>query len=231
MAEPSTKLEQRESETQVGMKTEQKYFELTVFVFYIMNRFLTWKIVSFNWFHNHFNHFLYSLIAKYRNISNRPFSFFYIVSPFSTVSDRFHPCTHHVASGHTVSPIDSLPSFHLSDSISRLSVLLSWTPGASATHVSYLDDEYESTIYIHLYACLVKWKLRLQRIIKALFWGEKAKKICFYWERVSVFVTATDGLTRRELLAGPPPPSRICPPGGFSFFPHRRRIFLQWLNG
>jgi hypothetical protein len=35
--------------------------------------------------------FLYSLIAKCRNISNRPFSFFYIVNLFSTVSDRFHP--------------------------------------------------------------------------------------------------------------------------------------------
>jgi hypothetical protein len=70
------------------MKTEQKYSELTVFVFYIMNCFLTWKIVNFNWFHNHF---LYSLIAKYRNIPNRPFLFFYIVSPFSTVYDRFHP--------------------------------------------------------------------------------------------------------------------------------------------
>jgi hypothetical protein len=42
---------------QVGMKTEQKYFEWTVFVFYIMNRFLIWKIVSFNWFHNHFQSF------------------------------------------------------------------------------------------------------------------------------------------------------------------------------
>jgi hypothetical protein len=41
----------------VGMKTEQKYSELTVFVFYIMNRFLTWKIVSFNRFHNHFQPF------------------------------------------------------------------------------------------------------------------------------------------------------------------------------
>jgi hypothetical protein len=41
----------------VGMKTEQKYSELTVFVFYIMNRFLTWKIISFNWFHNHFQPF------------------------------------------------------------------------------------------------------------------------------------------------------------------------------
>jgi hypothetical protein len=38
-----------------------------------------------------FNHFLYSLITKCRNIPNRPFLFFYIVSPFSTVSDRFHP--------------------------------------------------------------------------------------------------------------------------------------------
>jgi hypothetical protein len=57
-----------------------------------MNRFLTWKIVSFNRFYNHFQpFFLYFLIAKCRNISNRPFSFFYIVSPFSTVSDRFRP--------------------------------------------------------------------------------------------------------------------------------------------
>jgi hypothetical protein len=76
--------------TWLGMKTEQKYFELTVFVFYIMNRFLTWKIVSFNWFHNHF---LYSLIAKCGNIPNWPFLFFYIISPFSTVFDRFHPYT------------------------------------------------------------------------------------------------------------------------------------------
>jgi hypothetical protein len=77
-----------------GMKTEQKYSKLIIFVFYIMNRFLTWKIVSFNWFHNHFQpFFLYSLIAKCRNIPNQPFSFFHIVSPFSTVSDRFHPCT------------------------------------------------------------------------------------------------------------------------------------------
>jgi hypothetical protein len=29
------------SQSQVGMKTEQKYSKLTVFVFYIMNRFLT----------------------------------------------------------------------------------------------------------------------------------------------------------------------------------------------
>jgi hypothetical protein len=67
------------------MKTEHKYSELTVFVFYIMNHFLTWKFISFNWFHNHFQSFFYSLIAKCRNIPNRPFSFFYIVSPFSTV--------------------------------------------------------------------------------------------------------------------------------------------------
>jgi hypothetical protein len=35
--------------------------------------------------------FFYSLIATCRNILNRPLSFFYIVSPFSIVSDRFHP--------------------------------------------------------------------------------------------------------------------------------------------
>jgi hypothetical protein len=49
------------------------------------------NIVGFNWFHNHFQPFLYSLIAKCRNMLNRPLSFFYIVSPFSTISDRFHP--------------------------------------------------------------------------------------------------------------------------------------------
>jgi hypothetical protein len=37
-----------------------------------------------------FNHFLYSLIAKCRNIPNRPFSFFYIVSPFSSLIASMH---------------------------------------------------------------------------------------------------------------------------------------------
>jgi hypothetical protein len=41
----------------VGMKTERKYLEPTVFVFYIMIPFLNIKIVSFNWFHNHFQSF------------------------------------------------------------------------------------------------------------------------------------------------------------------------------
>jgi hypothetical protein len=45
--------------------------------------------------------FLYCLIAKCRNIPNRPLSFFYIVSPFSTVSDRFHPYLQERGSGAT----------------------------------------------------------------------------------------------------------------------------------
>jgi hypothetical protein len=53
MAHPTEGLDVRH----LGMKTEQKYSELTVFVFYIMNRFLTGKIVSFNWFHNYFQPF------------------------------------------------------------------------------------------------------------------------------------------------------------------------------
>jgi hypothetical protein len=40
-----------------------------------------------------FNHFLYSLIAKCRNIPNRSFSFFYIVSPFPTVFILIWPCS------------------------------------------------------------------------------------------------------------------------------------------
>jgi hypothetical protein len=75
-----------------GMKTEQKYSELTVFVFYIMIPFSNMKNCQFQLVSQPFSTiFLYSLIAKYRNILNRPLSFFYIVISFSTVSDRFHP--------------------------------------------------------------------------------------------------------------------------------------------
>jgi hypothetical protein len=38
-----------------------------------------------------FNHFLYSLIAKMYKCTELTALIFYFVSPFSTVSDRFHP--------------------------------------------------------------------------------------------------------------------------------------------
>jgi hypothetical protein len=54
----------------LGMKTEHKYSELTVFVFYIIKRFYHEKLSVSIGFTTIFNHFLYSLIAKCRNIPN-----------------------------------------------------------------------------------------------------------------------------------------------------------------
>jgi hypothetical protein len=76
----------------VRMKTEQRYSKLTVFVLYIMILFSNMKNCQFQLVSQPFlTIFLYFLIAKYRNILNRPLLFFYIVISFSIVSDCFHP--------------------------------------------------------------------------------------------------------------------------------------------
>jgi hypothetical protein len=71
-----------------GIRDENgtEIFRIDRFSFLYYKSFFNMKNCQFQSISQQFSTiFLYSLIVKCRNIPNRPFSFFYIVSPFSTV--------------------------------------------------------------------------------------------------------------------------------------------------